>query len=247
MDLSLAAVGHKPAERPHDVSIQCASHLHDGLHPEMRQKVSRRIITLLRSMEKRNDIQFDAIAARGLSGFLFAPIVAMALNKTLLVVRKGEKCHSGRTVEGDYGARNYIVIDDFISSGNTVSATVNEIAEAVPLARCVGMVHYNGMSNDDQWLAKSYAHRVHRAFYNVRELYNYCDSIKYQDKRIANKIAQRSSIALMYLAQEEKVKRDPQPKYEPLEVFYAFRTISEVLNDCAGADENLADVAKAGA
>jgi orotate phosphoribosyltransferase len=245
MDLSLAVVEHKPAERPYDINIKCVPHLHDGLHPEIRQKVSRRIITLLRSMEKRNDIQFDAIAARGLSGFLFAPIVAMALNKTLLMVRKGERCHSGHTVEGDYGARNYIIIDDFISSGNTISATIDAVAEEVPTARCVGMVHYSRMRDDDRWLGKSYADRVDRAFYNVRELYNYCRSIKYQDKRIADKIAQRNSIALMYLAQEEKRKRGLQPKCEPLEVFkwqplYAFRTISEILND-------LADAAKAGA
>lgn len=210
MDLSLAVVEHKPAERPHDISIKCASHLSLALHPDTRQKVSRRIITLLRSMEKRNDIQFDAIAARGLSGLLFAPIVAMALNKTLLVVRKGESCHSGRTVEGDVGARSYIIIDDFISSGNTVAATVNEIAEAVPLAVCVGMVHYSGMS-DDRWVGKSHEHRCTRHFYNEYELRGYTKTILHQRTRVTDMLARNQAYALSALAQIERHRREPQP------------------------------------
>ncbi len=214
MDLSLAVVEHKPAERPHDINIECASHLHDGLHPDIRKKVSHRIILLLRAMEKRGDVKFDAIAARGLSGFLFAPVVAMALNKTLLVVRKGEKCHSGRMVEGDYGARNYIIIDDFIASGTTVSALIDAVAEEVPTARCVGMVHYSGMSDDERWCGKSHAWRVDRAFYNVRELYSYNDTIKYQDQRVADKIAQRNSTGVLALAQEERGARKPKENRE---------------------------------
>lgn len=246
MDLSLAVVEHKPAERPHDISIECASHLSLALHPDTRRIATRRICALLKGIEqhgtRRGDspIKFDAIAARGLSGFLFAPIVAMTLNKTLLVVRKGESCHSGRTVEGDVGARSYIIIDDFISSGNTVAATVNDIAEAVPLAVCVGMVHYSGIEDDDRWVGKSHEHRCTRQFYDEYELRGYTKTIQHQRKRVTDKLAQNQAYALSTLAQIERRRRGPQP--DPSDCMEFFSTFA-----WRNADETLADAAKAGA
>lgn len=107
---------------------------------ERRQTVDRVIAAL-----REQAIEFDAFACRGLSGLLIAPIVAMEMHKTLLVIRKDEKPtpHSDRKVEGDIGARKYVIVDDLISSGNTVKDIIRLIRE-VSQAECVGIVRYYG-------------------------------------------------------------------------------------------------------
>jgi len=86
--------------------------------------------------------EFDAIAFRGLSGALLAPIVALQMGKTLIAVRKGESTHSSRDVEGDYGARRYVIIDDIVSSGDTVRAIIADIKTENPEAYCIGVYQY---------------------------------------------------------------------------------------------------------
>lgn len=120
----------------HSHKVMCAGHLERGLEPELRAITLSNIIRIL----KHHD--FDAIAFSGLSGALFAPMVAFALDKTLLAVRKGEQCHSSRLVEGDYAARRFVILDDFISCGDTMRHILDEIHEAVPEAECIGILEY---------------------------------------------------------------------------------------------------------
>jgi adenine/guanine phosphoribosyltransferase-like PRPP-binding protein len=110
----------------YDPSIKCASHLIRPLDPTTRRDTIEKIIEVL----KRYD--FDAIAFRGLSGALVAPTVAMLMDKTLLAVRKGERCHSSHTVEGDYNAQRYVILDDMISSGDTVKDIFHAIEGLCP-------------------------------------------------------------------------------------------------------------------
>ncbi len=54
---------------------------------------------------------FDAVAFRGMSGAILAPILALRLGKTMIMVRKpGAYCHSDYRVEGDLGARRYVIV-----------------------------------------------------------------------------------------------------------------------------------------
>jgi orotate phosphoribosyltransferase-like protein len=103
----------------------CASHLDPLINVDLLKVTVRNVIKAIKLLELEN--KFDAIAFRGLSGSLIAPVVALKLGKTLLAVRKGEECHSSRQVEGDLGADRYIIIDDFVSSGETV----NKIRKAI--------------------------------------------------------------------------------------------------------------------
>jgi hypothetical protein len=123
-------------KRAHTHCIECAGHLDRGLNPELRELTLTNIVRILRCHE------FDAIAFSGLSGALFAPMVAMAMDKTLLAVRKGEPCHSSRQVEGDYNARRYVILDDFIAMGSTVQHIIEEIRDSVPGAVCIGILEY---------------------------------------------------------------------------------------------------------
>jgi hypothetical protein len=73
---------------------------------------------------------FDGIAFRGMSGAVPAPILALKLRKSLLLVRKGkdkEKCHSVYDVEGDKAVRSYIIVDDQISTGETVADIMKKV------------------------------------------------------------------------------------------------------------------------
>jgi orotate phosphoribosyltransferase-like protein len=89
-------------------------------------------------------LQFDAIAFRGMSGAMLAPTLALRMNKTLLMVRKGtENSHSTRPVEGDKAARRYVIVDDLVDSGCTVRAICDEVKTFAPYALCIGVVEVN--------------------------------------------------------------------------------------------------------
>lgn len=50
-----------------------------------------------------------------MSGALIAPIVALRMNKPIIMVRKSsEKSHSSRIVEGYKAASKYVILDDLI-------------------------------------------------------------------------------------------------------------------------------------
>jgi len=75
-------------------------------------------------------IEFDSFAFRGMSGALIASVLAREMKKTLIMVRK-ESSHSMRSVEGDFGAKRYVIIDDFIESGDTCVEIVREITSKI--------------------------------------------------------------------------------------------------------------------
>ncbi len=87
---------------------------------------------------------FDAVAFIGLSGALIAPSIADLFGKELLAIRKQtESCHSGYNVEGYIGSYTYIIVDDFIASGNTVRRIYRTVQEYNPEAICLGIYLYN--------------------------------------------------------------------------------------------------------
>lgn len=97
---------------------------------------------------KQQNLEFDTIACRGVSGILPAGIVGFLLNKPISVIRKpGENNHSGLDVEGKHYA-SYVIIDDLIASGDTIRDTISRMkkrasdyGEAIPV--CKGIFLYN--------------------------------------------------------------------------------------------------------
>ena len=71
---------------------------------------------------------FDTIAFTGISGAGVAFPLANRLFKGLICVRKElNSCHSKHKVEGQIGAKHYIIVDDFVETGNTIFTIVKEI------------------------------------------------------------------------------------------------------------------------
>lgn len=85
---------------------------------------------------------FDALAFTGVSGMLIGPPIAMALDKSMLVVRKERSGHSSLIVEGDLGARRYVFVDECIASGDTYRRVKEQIEEARCAAECIGALTY---------------------------------------------------------------------------------------------------------
>jgi hypothetical protein len=78
----------------------------------------------------RSGWEFDAIAFRGLSGTLVAPLVACRLNKRMIAVRKGENTHSSHSAEGLANEpTRYVIVDDLIDSGGTVDSIWSAICD----------------------------------------------------------------------------------------------------------------------
>jgi len=64
-------------------------------------------------------VKFDTLVGIGLSGALVVPVIARALDKHWLIIRKpSEGSHSGRRAEGTLGKR-WVFCDDLIDSGST--------------------------------------------------------------------------------------------------------------------------------
>src|ERR1035437_5312438 len=110
-------------------------------------------------LKKAKDVlkleQFDAIAFRGMSGALVAPLLAHKLHKTLIMVRKGDgesvRSHSMRNIEGDDAAKRYLIVDDFLASGNTVRDIAREVRYFTGgKAECIGaMLYYHHIDSGD--------------------------------------------------------------------------------------------------
>jgi adenine/guanine phosphoribosyltransferase-like PRPP-binding protein len=92
-------------------------------------------------------IDFNSIAARGLSGTLVSSPVCIATGKSIVVVRKGESTH-GYEVEADVCPSRYIIIDDFIDTGATIKAIINRISGLYIGTKCVGVVLYQQYIHD---------------------------------------------------------------------------------------------------
>ena len=109
----------------------------DFLTPAKLRTAVQKCVRIIR----KRKLKFDAIAFRGLSGAVVAPMVALALKKTMIAVRKSNS--HGIKVCGDLGAQSYLIIDDFISSGVTIRKIVTGIDRAsLNEPACVGIVLY---------------------------------------------------------------------------------------------------------
>lgn len=128
-----------PVQKKHTANVK-SSYLHSALEPQRVKKFVAAAAKLLRPMS------FEAIAFRGMSGALVAPILAYSLQKSLIMVRKPEDFHSSHSssrVEGDINAGNYLIVDDQVATGRTVRTILEDVEVFAPEAKCIGILLYN--------------------------------------------------------------------------------------------------------
>lgn len=90
--------------------------------------------------------KFDAIAFTGTSGAAVAYPLSLTLGLPLICVRK-EKSHYSDTIEGVTSSKKYIIVDDFISSGETIKRIIREISNTNSKSKPVGIILYNGTTS----------------------------------------------------------------------------------------------------
>jgi hypothetical protein len=145
---------YPPMPTPINNGIMAVSHLNHVVDVEILPQV----VDILVERISKSKIDFDAIAFSGMSGCLVGPLVAVALRKQMIFVRRGAKCHSDFTCEGYLrGPRcHYLIVDDLICSGETVRNMHHELIKhwrkhnghaplleiAMPKPTCVGMFMY---------------------------------------------------------------------------------------------------------
>jgi adenine/guanine phosphoribosyltransferase-like PRPP-binding protein len=70
---------------------------------------------------------FDAIAFRGSSGAALAFPLSFFLKIPLIHVRKDDKNHYGRSIEGTISSKRYLIVDDTIYTGFTIDTILETI------------------------------------------------------------------------------------------------------------------------
>ena len=101
----------------------------------MQQKTVACLVENIKKFKSTTKTRIDAIAIRGNSGAIMGGIVSYLLGIPLFCIRKKESSHSVMKIEGYFnksrGTINYIIIDDLISTGETMDAIMDSLDELV--------------------------------------------------------------------------------------------------------------------
>jgi orotate phosphoribosyltransferase len=122
--------------------IKCTCYITSVFEPAAQKVVVKELCRLLRDKKFKN---VNCIVGCGLSGTPLASIVAHKLGKMLTIIRKGEKAHTSFEIEGIpvHDNMRYVIIDDLISSGDTIKRINNVIHKEVYDAEFVGLLLYH--------------------------------------------------------------------------------------------------------
>lgn len=100
----------------------------------------------------------DCIVVTGKSGHSVAFAALMLVDYPLCVVRKESDQSHGSSIEGAHGVevRRYLILDDFIASGATVSKCIHTMDGGFEDMHCVGVVEYSqcGESSPSFWVER---------------------------------------------------------------------------------------------
>lgn len=123
-----------------------SSHTGVVLNPKTLAEIGE----VFRNRIVQEKIEFDAIAFRGNSGAIIAGYLSVLLEKPLIMVRK-EMAISNRKVESLIDPRfvnnvRYIIVDDLISSGDTVNDIIDTVTQFYDVTKLVGIFLYRSYS-----------------------------------------------------------------------------------------------------
>jgi adenine/guanine phosphoribosyltransferase-like PRPP-binding protein len=125
------------------------SYLRNVYEPEFFKRIPE-AVEIVQRMQKK--LEFDAIAFTGISGMSFGFPLSYLLKLPVINIRKDWRdtgSHYRGRIEGTVSSRRYLIVDDFISTGDTVKNIIKIIHEelggkAIP----VGLfLHNSGAMN----------------------------------------------------------------------------------------------------
>jgi len=93
--------------------------------------------------------KFDTIVVRGASGILIAGALAVATDKCIAIVRKAnDSTHSRGPITSNSIIGKFIVLDDFVDTGATMSAIFSELEQVGHFREdCVAVILYSDESD----------------------------------------------------------------------------------------------------
>jgi adenine/guanine phosphoribosyltransferase-like PRPP-binding protein len=124
-----------------------------GDHYGVIPKYLGRHLAALKKAIRGSGVTFNALAFSGYSGAFVAAPLSLALKKPMVMVRKvGEATHGiyPYRVIGPTVVRSYVIVDDLIDSGRTVTNILEAMKEAYPTAECRGVFLYNCLNYQDE-------------------------------------------------------------------------------------------------
>jgi hypothetical protein len=114
--------------------------------PERLRKAARGVLEVIQRVEKATG-ETVHIAVTGKSGIAMAFAINMLWDVPIVAVRKDNETSHGSKIEGLGELRKYIVLDDFVCTGATVSRVVKEINQWAEIGgwdkpECIGFIEY---------------------------------------------------------------------------------------------------------
>ena len=95
-------------------------------------------------------VDFDTIVCTGVSGLAVVPAVAYKLRKPFTIVRNDESAHSTEKVEGYISFKKYVIVDDFVESGETVDSIIDRARNySRKVTSLIGVFTYKRQYFDD--------------------------------------------------------------------------------------------------
>lgn len=130
--------------------LHASMHIAPYVDPKQLQERIDFATKAIELYEATHETTVEAIAFRGMSGALVASPVAARLQKPLILVRKpNDNSHSPLKVEScKIEPKNYVILDDFVSSGKTANAIIKAIKLVAPKAKYLGVLQVSYLHND---------------------------------------------------------------------------------------------------
>jgi hypothetical protein len=107
--------------------VQCGSYTRKIFHPDRFRTLVHEAAEYVQKLQKKHP-EIQALAACGHSGAMLMGALSYELGLPQIAVRKELSfSHDGNMVNGWLGCEGYLIVDDLISSGNTICHIVKHI------------------------------------------------------------------------------------------------------------------------
>jgi len=143
---------------------------------ERVEKVADNIKNFLKSKGINKDTV--TIVGTGISGTMAATLVCSILDMPIGIVRKDERCHSHREIESTCMINRYIIVDDFIAMGNTVTGVKEKVQENYAYSE---LLAFFGFYTIDELKVEMSAQSIKNAYFKVTK---FCPHIFYADEEL---------------------------------------------------------------
>jgi len=122
--------GVKGGEPPKDVKIGWRS---VGVFGNRIGFIAAAMTDIILEETEKSGVEPDTIAGVSINGIPYATLISEDMGKELAIYRPSETRHEGGAWSSNYAAvegKKVVIVDDVISSGDTIAGAINDIQEA---------------------------------------------------------------------------------------------------------------------